>query len=483
MQVTPVSDFTLTLTKASVAFTFTSLYFPYVILMLLCPGNEGDTDMANKKHLTLNDRIIIETMLNQKASFRNIADAIAKNPTSISREIRSHLIFRRIGGMHLSYNACVHRFNCSKSHICTTCHSERKYTLCRRCSMCNTFCKDFEKASCTKLAKPPYVCNGCGKRATCSLEKCFYKAQEAHSEYKHILAEARSGISLSEDEILYLDKFVTPLIKQQQSPHHICVTNKDSITISERTLYRLIDARIISAMNIDLPRKVRYSARKKSVSVKVDKTCRIGRDYDSFRTFLQNNPDSPVVQLDSVEGSRGGKVLLTIHFVKAEMMLAFLREHNTSQSVIDIFNDLYERLGSKRFNQVFKVCLTDNGSEFSNPKAIEYDNSGNLRTRVFYCNPSAPYQKGSAERNHEFIRYFIPKGTSLDSYSQTDISLMMDHINSYCRESLGNKSPYEMFSFLYGDELLDLLECHRIPPQDATLNKSIFRKEANDESR
>ena len=60
---------------------------------------------------------------------------------------------------------------------------------------------------------------------------------------------------------------------------------------------------------------------------------------------------------------------------------------------------------------------------------------------------------------------------------------MMDHINSYKRESLANRSPYEMFSFLYGDELLDLLECHRIPPQDATLNKSIFHKEANDESR
>ena len=204
MQVTHIPDFILTLANTSTAFTFTNLYFSYVILMLLCPGNKGDTDMANKKHLTLNDRIIIETMLNQKASFRDIADAIAKNPTSISREIRSHLIFRRIGGMHLNYNACVHRFNCSKNRICITCHSERKYTLCRRCSMCNTFCKDFEKDSCTKLAKPPYVCNGCGKRATCSLEKCFYKAQDAHSEYKHILAEARSGISLSEDKILYL---------------------------------------------------------------------------------------------------------------------------------------------------------------------------------------------------------------------------------------------------------------------------------------
>ena len=443
---------------------------------------QGGTNMANKKHLTFDDRIIIETMLNQKASFHEIANALGKNPSSISREVRSRLIFRRVGGVHLNYNACVNRISCSKQYICSSCHSSRKFNLCRRCSMCNSFCKDFKKYDCPKLEKPPYVCNGCSKRTTCSLEKRFYKAREAHDEYTQILQESRKGISLTEEELQYLDDIVSPLVKQQQSPHHICVTNKDTITVSERTIYRLIDARLISAMNIDLPRKVRYSSRKKTVSVKVDKACRIGRDYDCFKTFMEDNPDIPVVQLDSVEGRRGGKVLLTIHFVKAEMMLAFLRDHNNSKSVIDIFNQLYLRLGQENFCKMFRVCLTDNGSEFSNPKAIEYDDTGFLRTRVYYCNPNAPYQKGSAERNHEFIRQFIPKGVSLDDFSQSDISLMMDHINSYCRESLGNKSPYEMFSFLYGDELLDLLECHRIPPQDVTLNKSIFHKETRNES-
>ena len=230
-------------------------------------------------------------------------------------------------------------------------------------------------------------------------------------------------------------------------------------------------------MNIDLPRKVRYSARKKSSSLKVDKACRIGRSYDDFNIYMKDHLFLPVTQLDSVEGKKGGKVLLTIHFVKAEFMLAFLRDHNDSQSVIDIFERLYLELRPDRFMEIFKVCLADNGSEFSNPKAIEFDRQGNLRTRMFYCNPSAPYQKGSAERNHEFIRMFLPKGTDLDSFTQEDISLMMDHINSYSRESLGNKCPYDMFAFLYGQKILDLLGCHHIPPQDVTLSRSVFRKE------
>jgi IS30 family transposase len=294
---------------------------------------------------------------------------------------------------------------------------------------------------------------------------------------------ARTGIALSEEEIRYLDGFVSPLVKQQQSPHHICVTNKDSIMVSERTIYRLLDACILSARNIDLPRKVRFSARKHTVHVKIDRTCRIGRDYDCFTTYVNDHPCTPITELDSVEGKKGGKVLLTIHFVKAEMMLAFLRDHNDSQSVINIFERLYLELRPDRFMNLFKLCLADNGSEFSNPKAIEFDAQGNRRTHLFYCNPSAPYQKGSAERNHEFIRYFIPKGKDISSYSQVDISLMMDHINSYGRGSLGNKCPYDMFAFLYGKEMLDLLECHKILPGDVTLNKSIFHKEAGHDVR
>ena len=53
---------------------------------------------------------------------------------------------------------------------------------------------------------------------------------------------------------------------------------------------------------------------------------------------MEERPDMPVTELDSVEGKKGGKVLLTIHFVKCEMMLAFLRDSNTAQSVIDIFD-------------------------------------------------------------------------------------------------------------------------------------------------
>lgn len=433
--------------------------------------------MANNKHLTLDNRITIESMLKHKTTFTKIADVLDKDPSTISKEIRFHLIYRRVGGKHSAFNACSLRSSCNKSRICSPCHAQRNFKLCKNCSMCNSLCKDFQQLTCFRLSKPPYVCNSCDFRFSCTLEKRFYSALDADKEYRGLLSEARSGISLSEAEIAHLDELVSPLVRQQQSPHHICVTNRDSIMVSERTLYRLIDSRILSARNLDLPRKVRFSARKQTVHAKVDRSCRIGRDFDCFTTYMKDHPDTPIVQLDSVEGKKGGKVLLTIHFVKAEMMLAFLRDFNDSQSVIDIFDRLYLELRSDRFMELFQLCLTDNGSEFSNPKRLEFDRQDNRRTRLFYCNPSAPYQKGSAERNHEFIRYFIPKGVDISQYSQDDISLMMNHINSYARSSLGDKCPYDMFTFLYGNEMLDLLGCHKVPARNVTLNKSIFRKE------
>ncbi len=52
------------------------------------------------------------------------------------------------------------------------------------------------------------------------------------------------------------------------------------------------------------------------------------------------------------------------------------------------------------------------------------------------------------------IRRILPKGVDITPYTQEQLTLMMSHINSYRRASLGNKSPYEMFAFMYGEEVL-----------------------------
>lgn len=68
----------------------------------------------------------------------------------------------------------------------------------------------------------------------------------------------------------------------------------------------------------------------------------------------------------------------------------------------------------------------------------------NLRTRVFYCDPLASWQKAKQEKNHEFIRKVITKGKTLMNNTQEDMTLLVNHINSTARASLNGRNPYEL---------------------------------------
>ena len=433
--------------------------------------------MNKQKHLTLEARILIETLLNERNSFKSIARHLGKDCTTISKEVKAHICFDKTGAYGHAFNDCHLAFlhQCSIQKICHRCTASNT-RLCWTCGKCNSSCISYEKYICPKFSKPPYVCNGCQQRSKCTLEKHLYKASYAQGEYEQVRSESRSGFALSETELRQIDDVVSPLLKKGQSLHHIAVHHADELMKSERTLYAYINSGLFSARNLDMPRTIRMRPRKNvSKKLKVDKSCRIGRDFSCFEKYMCDHPDASVRQLDSVEGIKGGAVLLTIHFVEQQLQLAFLRQHNDSQSVIDIFNRLYLELRTDIFIELFPVLLADNGSEFSNPSAIELDAQGNQRTKMFYCNASAPYQKGSCENNHELIRRIIPKGTDIGLYTQEQIDLMMSHINSYSRKKLGNKSPYEVFEFQYGRKILDAFHLQKIPADEIILSPELLK--------
>lgn len=430
--------------------------------------------MRKNKHLSSDERFTIMKMLNDSASFKEIGRVLGRDCTTISKEVRNHIVFKKSGCFGHCFNDCLRRKGCTYSRLCS--NPDCRFKLCNNCLNCSRYCTHYQKEECPRLSLPPYVCNGCEKRGRCTLEKHLYSASAAHSEYIQVRSESRSGVSISEAELQKLDDFISPLLQKGQSIHHICTVQTDTVMFSERTIYNYVDAGLFTARNLDLPRKVAFKARKSSHdSFKVDKSCRIGRTYDDFQAFLEEKPDSPVVQMDSVIGSTGGKVLLTIHFVKTEFMLAFLRDRNTAASVADIFERLYWELRPDRFIDLFPVILTDNGSEFSDPRSLEADAEGNPRTKIFYCDPSAPYQKGAAENNHEFIRRILPKGASFDHLTQEKVNLMMNHINSYRRANLGDRSPYEVFGLFYGQKILDALGAVLISPNDIILRPELLK--------
>ena len=429
--------------------------------------------MAKNAHLTLDERHTIQISLCNNLKFREIGQILGKDPSTISKEIRNHYkVVQRN-----TYNPCSNRRNCRHfGDLCTPCQ-KRWGRDCKKCSqICYTFCPDFKEQVCNKLKKPPYVCNGCDTRHGCKLKRHLYDAKYAQKEYEAVRSESRQGFAITKEELKRIDEIISPLIKNGQSIHQICVNNADLIMLDEKTIYNYIDAGLFSVINIDLPRKVRHRPRKKKKTVKVDKKCHIGRNYEDFLSYLAANPDISVVEMDSVEGRKGGKVFLTLYFRSCSLMLAFIRDANTARSVTDIFNRLYFLLGHEKFTELFPVILTDRGSEFTDPLGIEFNSHGERRTRIFYCDPQHSEQKGGCEVAHEMIRRVLPKKTSFDALDQDAVSLMMSHINSYTRKKLNNRSANQLFSFLHGEDTLTKLGIKVIPANEINLTPYLLKK-------
>ena len=465
--------------RYGISFTnFQRLTFCWSLFMLSYQQWRLRKETVMSKFLTFEDRLIIEKGLRENQSFGAIAKLIGKDRTTIAKEVKKYAFDQKTGYSSYPYNACIHRVSCKEKNICGNDCTAQSKAKCSICSKCNDKCKYFQEEICQGRFKPPYVCNGCKQYSKCTLKKYIYNAEAAHLRSSENISECRSGILSTESEIERINSIVTPLVTNGQSVHQIYETHKDELMCCEKTLYNYIDACLFDIRNIDLPRKVRYRPRYKKPELKIDRGCRIGRNYQDFQKFIKDNPELPIVQMDSVIGTKGGKVLLTLHFVNTSFMLAFLRDANTSQSVINIFDILYRGLGRKMFEKLFPVILTDNGSEFSNPKSIEFgpEQKDIRRTSIFYCDPSSPYQKGAIEVNHELIRRIIPKGSSLDELTQKDISLMMNHINSYKRKKLNNRTPYEAFSFYYGEEVLSKFGCIPIVAENVILKPRLLKK-------
>ena len=411
-----------------------------------------------KKHLTKDLRVIIEQLLNNGMNFTEISDAIRYDRTTISKEIRKHF-----------YKKCPSKFNnctnlCMNRHLCGSFDCSNK--------------KDcYEEFICEFLKKPPYVCNACDNKARCRNIKRYYDGVKAHNSYLKTLSSSREGFHINKQTINLINKTIVPLIKEKkQSINHIFINNPKILSFSLPSFYFYIDNGLFDLQNMDLLRKVSYKKRKKKKNNKIIlSNHRINKTYDDYLKYIKKNPNASVVQMDTVEGKKGKneKVLLTLLFLKSNVMLIFLLDSNTNSAVNKVFDNIKRAIGIDNFKILFEVILTDNGSEFINSSIIETDFEKNKIINIFYCDPYASWQKGALEKNHEFIRYYLRKGISFNFLKQEDCNLMCNHINSTSRKELKNKTPIDMFEYKY---LLEKLNINLISPNEVNLSKNLFKK-------
>jgi len=402
-----------------------------------------DYSSKKYKHLTSDDRQEIMECLDKGVAFKAIARKIGKDPTTISKEVKKHLKIVE--------------------------PSSAKVT--------KPDGTPIEERRCPSLLKAPFVCNPCEKRRRyCHFQKQFYIAKSAHSEYESLLSEAREGIPLNKDDFWKADTIISSGMKKGQRLYHIMATH--DVGFSKSSAYRHLHRGYLSASKLDFPRLVKFKARKQYRADCVPKALRTGRTYDDFLSFIEERGIRSWVEMDTVIGRVGGKVIMTFDFTFCNFMFGLLMDDKTAAEATLRIRSLKGRFKESdvQFCDVIPLLLTDNGGEFSNVSAFTDDLEGNAETDMFFCDPYCSSQKPKVEKNHTLFRDIVPKGTSFDAFTQEMVNIIFSHVNGIKRKIFKGKSPFEMFSFMYGNDIAEILGILEIPADEVVQSPLLLKR-------
>jgi IS30 family transposase len=357
-----------------------------------------------------------------------IAERIGKDQTTVSKEVKKHM------EVTLSSVKCLNPDGTEK-----------------------------EPRPCPSLLKAPFVCNACQKRhSRCTFQKQLYRAKRAQTDYKTLLSESREGIPLNG-------------IKQGQHLYHITQTN--DLGVSKSTVYRHLHRGYLSVGKLDFPRIVKFKQRSKRPQEHIPKGVKIGRTHEDFLAYTKENGITSWIEMDTVIGRIGGKVIMTLDFTFCNFMVGVLLANKSSYEVAAKVRRLKAELssGGVSLGDVFPLILTDNGGEFADVCAIENRADALKETMLFFCDPMQSCQKAKVEKNHTLFRDIVPKGESFDQFTQDTVNLIFSHVNGVKRKSLNGKSPYDVFAFTYGEELTAILGIIAIPADKVTQSPRLLR--------
>ena len=386
------------------------------------------------KHMTLEDRQEIEDCLYHGMTFKQIAANIGKDPTTVSKEVKKH-------------------FTVAKSY-------------------------DSEKPLCKALLKAPYVCNGCNKRRACRLEKHIYRAKNAHDEYCEELVASRIGVAMNRETFYRADEILYDGVKNKgQHIYHIIQTH--NLGMSKSTVYRNISKGYLSVGKIDLPRAVKFKERKsKHNSDYVPKSLKKDHTYEDFQSYIEENDIEVWTEMDTVIGRNGGKVIMTFDFTDHNFMFGLLLDNKSAAEASAKITALKKRFADhgEKFGDLIPLLLTDNGGEFADIHAFMDDLDGEKETELFFCDPYRSSEKPKVEKNHTLFRDICPKGTSFDSFTQEDVNFIFSHVNSIKRKKLNRRTPYEMFTFTYGERFAEILGIFPIPAENVCQSPKLLKQ-------
>lgn len=428
------------------------------------------------KQFNIVKRGTLSRMVAKGSTAKDIGEDLDMDPTSVSRELkRNRIKVKEKDDDGTLCGACSHKRGCTIKKVCGS------LSCGQRCNGCKAIvkCWKYEEFACGRLKRFPFVCNGCPKEGYCPLEHYMYMPDAAEEAARDRLVSAREGANLTREEYEVQDAILKDrVIAKGQSIHHALVTNRKELGCSEKTLYRRIEKGVYTVKVHHLPRQVSLKKRKYKKKYeyahdpKVDRT---GHLYSDWLIYRYKNNITYYFQMDFLGAPhKSDKEVLVLTMRGISFSLLYIVEDATQEKIAALFDSIEGEIGIDNFRKLFPAIITDRDTLFDDFSSLEYDKAGELRTKVFFCDPGESNQKPDVENMNAQLRPIFPKHAILNEYKQEELFFAASNLNSRCLSSIDDRTPSDLFTEIFGEELLSLLHLKKIPPKEVVL-KPIHR--------
>ena len=140
---------------------------------------------------------------------------------------------------------------------------------------------------------------------------------------------------------------------------------------------------------------------------------------------------------DLIAGSNNSYIATLVERHTRYVMLAKVKNKDT-ESVINALIKQSKKLP----DELYKSLTWDRGKELADHKRFTLETD----IKVYFCDPSSPWQRGSNENTNGLLRQYFPKGTDLSVHSQTKLNAVARQLNERPRKTLKFRTPAQKFN-------------------------------------
>ena len=273
-----------------------------------------------------------------------------------------------------------------------------------------------------------------------------YTAKRGQKAYTEHRKNSRKPCKIDHDDCEPFIQWMVEQVRQKRWSLDACVgyAKRNQLFAPEqipctKTLYNMLWANKLPLSLFEVPRALRHKRHRKWV--RQNKRIK-GRCIDEHPAIVDDGTEIGHWEVDTVVGQRAGReaVIFTAVEKVTRNYIAIRIPRRTSSGVEAALAQLQDFYGIERFSRIFKTMTADNGPEFEILSKFE-----NLGTKIYFTHPYSSWERPQNERHNGLLRDFIPKGMSMEQFSDEDILHIADVLNQRPRRVLGYHTPAELF--------------------------------------